>query len=227
MAGVQHQPGPRQSNSHIMALLSLKVLLLAFFILLNALATFEDERSTAVLDSVREAFRGVVPAQENYAEEVAAIGIHDGPEDVVEALGRLFDNTLPITQRTDAANSRILQIDFSVEDFFLAQGSLVAGEGLDTLRAIAAVLSDQRFATEDYRVDLLYGLSGAETGLEGRAIPLRRAGALVRTLERERIPSDRLSAGLMPSFAGRLRLHFTFLSPPDENEEAATGENLQ
>ena len=138
-----------------------------------------------------------------------------------------------LTQRVQRADRKaaIVEIDHPTtgvdEQAARIVWILVAGEGLDTLRAIAAVLSDQRFATEDYRVDLLYGLSGAETGLEGRAIPLRRAGALVRTLERERIPSDRLSAGLMPSFAGRLRLHFTFLSPPDENEEAATGENLQ
>ena len=44
MAGVAQQPGRRQSNSHIVALLSLKILLLAFFILLNALASFEDNR---------------------------------------------------------------------------------------------------------------------------------------------------------------------------------------
>lgn len=225
MAGVQHQPGPRQSNSHIMALLSLKVLLLAFFILLNALASFEDERSTAVLDSVREAFRGVVPAQKNYSEKAAAVAILDGPEDVLEALGRLFDDSLPITRQNAAANSRNLQIDLPVEDFFLSQGSLVAGEGLDTLRAIAVVLTDQRFAGEDYRVDLLYGLPASGSGLEGHALALRRAGALVRVLERERIPSARLSAGLMPSFPGQLRLHFTFSTPRDDDGAAATGGN--
>ena len=222
MAGVQHQPGPRQSNSHIMALLSLKVLLLAFFILLNALANFEDKRSTAVLDSVREAFRGVVPAQESFSVEVAAVGVLDGPEDVVEALGRLFDDTLPITQQTDSANSRILQIDLPVADFFLERGSLVAGEGLDTLRAIAVVLTDERFAGEDYRVDLLYGLPGAASGLDGQALALRRAGALVRALEQESIPSARLSAGLLPSFGGQIRLHFTFSAPQADDDNAAT-----
>ena len=34
-----------------------------FFILLNALSSFEEERRAAVVDSVREAFQGLVPAE--------------------------------------------------------------------------------------------------------------------------------------------------------------------
>jgi len=196
-----------------MALLSLKVLLLAFFILLNALASFEAVRSTAVLDSVREAFRGVVPASQNFSAENAALGVMDGQEDVVEALGRLFDDTLPIVQRTDAANSRVLQVDVPVESFFVERSTLVGGEGLDTLRAIAAVLTDDRFAKEDYRVDILYGLAGSGSGFQGQSLAVRRAGALVRTLERETVPSARLSGGLLPSFRGQVRIHFTFPDP--------------
>lgn len=216
MAGVQHRPGRQQSNSHIMALLSLKVLLLAFFILLNALANFETERSTAVLDSVREAFRGVVPAQQSLSAETAALGVMDSPENVVEALGRLFDDTLPIVERSDAAGGRVLQVDLPIDGFFVESGALVAGEGLDTLRAIAAVLSDRRFAGEDYRLDVLYGLSGTGSGLEGQSLAIRRAGALVGVLEDEDLPANRLSTGLLPSFPGEVRLHFTFPEPSAE-----------
>ncbi len=212
MAGVQHQPGPRQSNSHIMALLSLKVLLLAFFILLNALSSFEVERSTAVIDSVREAFRGVVPAQESMSAAEAALDVMEGSEDVVEALGRLFDDSLPLVESEDAANSRFLQIDIPISDFFSGDSAVITGQALDTLGAIAAVLTDSRFANQDYRVDLLYGLEGPDSGIEGRLPAMRRAAALVTALEAEALPSARLSAGFMPSFPGSVRIHFTF--PP-------------
>ncbi|NIA69445.1 hypothetical protein HBA54_12665 [Pelagibius litoralis] len=219
MAGVQHHTGQRQSNSHIMALLSLKVLLLAFFILLNALSSFEVERSTAVLDSVREAFRGVVPAQQSVSIGAAGLGVMDGSDDVVEALGRLFDETLPIVESNDSANNRILQIDMPIADFFADGSAVIDGEALDTLAAIAVVLSDNRFAGEDYRVDLLYGLAGGSSDSQGRLLALRRAGALVTALEREALPPARLSTGLLPSFADSIRIHFTL--PPARDGGAA------
>lgn len=208
-----------------MALLSLKVLLLAFFILLNALASFESNRSTAVLDSVREAFRGVVPSQQSLSADNAALGILDNAESVMEALGRLFDDSLPITQRSDAAGARILQVDIPIESFFAERSAELGGEGLDTLRAIAAVLTDERFADEDYKVDVLYGLAGTGSGFQGQALAVRRTGALVRTLERETLPSARLSGGLLPSFGGQVRIHFTFSGPETGQAGSATGEN--
>src|SRR3546814_4588433 len=89
MAGAAPQPKNRQSNSHIVALLSLKILLLAFFILLNALATFQEERSSAVVDSVRDAFQGLLPVGRRGAADPGGVGLFDGGEDIVDNLMRL------------------------------------------------------------------------------------------------------------------------------------------
>ncbi len=207
-----------------MALLGLKVLLLAFFILLNALASFETERSTAVLDSVREAFRGVVPAQQSYTAESAALGFMESPETVVEALGRLFDDTLPIVQRNDAAEGRVLQVDLPIDSFFGERSVIVGGEGMDLLRSIATVLRDDRFAAENYQVDVLYGLTGPDSGSQIQSMTVRRAGVLVRALEGEGLPATRLSAGLLPSFNGRVRIQFTFFDPASPAADGTPGE---
>ena len=208
-----------------MALLSLKVLLLAFFILLNALANFETERSTAVLDSVRNVFRGVVPAQQSVSIDTAALGILGNPENVVEALGRLFDDTLPVVQRDVAGEGRVFQVDLPADSLFAEGSATVGGEGLDTMRAIAVVLTDERFAGQDYEVDVLYGLTGAGSGVQGQALAVRRAGALVRVLEREALPSARLSGGLLPSFGGQVRIHFTFPEPEEADADGAAAED--
>ena len=206
-----------------MALLSLKVLLLAFFILLNALAEFETERSTAVLDSVRQAFRGVVPAHESVSEEIAALEILDGAEDITDALGRLFDDSLPVVERETPGGSRSLQVDIPSNELFAPNSIVLSGEGLDLLTAIASVLADPRFSAGTYQLDVLYGVSGRGEDLGSRLLPVRRAGALVRSLEREDVPSARLSAGLLPSFAGQVRLHF-ILSPPAADGAAPAAE---
>src|SRR3546814_8581754 len=110
MAGAAPQPKNRQSNSHIVALLSLKILLLAFFILLNALATCQEERSSAVVDSVRDAFQGLLPVGRRGAADPGGVGLFDGGEDIVDNLMRLFGNDLPLVELPASSCARLLQV---------------------------------------------------------------------------------------------------------------------
>ncbi len=217
MAGVAQQPGPPRSgrgksNSHIVALLSLKILLLAFFILLNSLATFEDNRRTAVVDSVRQAFQGILPNQINQSQRPAALEMLDGAKEAVDELRRLFSENLPIVERRESTDSWKLRLDMPVDDLFAADGDELMPEGTETLRVIAGVLSDERFGALNYRIDLLYGLSGGVSGFAGNEAALARAGALVRALERQGLPPARLSTGFLPDFEGQARFHFTIES---------------
>lgn len=218
MAGVAKQPAPRQSSSHIVALLSLKILLLAFFILLNALSTFEEEKRSAVVDSVREAFQGVLPSPVNLRRSPAALDVFKGAEDVIDELHQLFGGDLPIVERQDSPGTWTLQVDIPESDLF-ADGSreLVPG-GAETLRLIAGVLGDPTVDRPAYRLDLLYGVEGRNSGLEGHRETLARAGVLVRHLERQGLEAPRLSAGLLPSFAGQVRFYFTIQvdAPPTD-----------
>lgn len=209
MAGVAKQPASRQSSSHIVALLSLKILLLAFFILLNALSSFEEDKRSAVVDSVREAFQGVLPASVNLRRSPAALDLLKGAEDVIDELHQLFGGDLPIVERQDSPGTWTLQVDIPESDLF-AEGSLeLVPDGAETLRLIAGVLSDPAVERPTYRLDLLYGVQGPNSGLEGHREALARAGKLVRQLERQGLETPRLSTGLLPSFAGQVRFYFT------------------
>ncbi len=227
MAGVAKQPAQRQSSSHIVALLSLKILLLAFFILLNALSTFEEEKRSAVVDSVREAFQGVLPAPVNLSRSPAALDIFKGAEEVIDELHQLFGGDLPIVERRDSPGSWTLQVDIPESDLFSEGGRELVPDGAETLRLIAGVLVDPTVARPSYRLDLLYGIEGRNSGLEGHRAALARAGVLVRELERQGLEAPRLSTGLLPSFAGQVRLYFTIqldaLRP--EGPAAGAGEN--
>jgi hypothetical protein len=224
MAGVASQPGHRQSNSHIFALLSLKILLLAFFILLNALASFEVERRDAVVDSVRDAFQGLLPAERSLGPEQAGLGILQGAENVIDSLNQLFADNLPLVERPDSAGAWTLKVDLPVDDLFVDRGSDITPDGAETLRLIAGVLSDPRSTRPGYRVDVLYGLDGRSSGLAGNRQALARAGALVRALQDQGLDPARLSAGLMPALPGKVRIHFTIqLEPPAPAAGAAQG----
>ena len=74
-SGAARRPGARQGDPNVVALLSLKLILLGFFILLNALSEYEESRTRMVLESVNEAFNGRVDAL------VAALARCFGPTD--------------------------------------------------------------------------------------------------------------------------------------------------
>ena len=211
MAGVARQPGlPRsgekQSNSHVVALLSLKILLLAFFILLNALSTFEEERRAAVVDSVREAFRGIVPAEYSVTSTPAGSDVFEGAEGTYAALKQLFSTNLELVEDRNASGALTLQVDLAVADLFVEQGVALRPEGDEVLRIVAGVLGERRRAGAGYQIDILYGID-ADDRDSGAAVI--RAGALVRQLESLGLKPEHLSAGLMPGLRDRVRLHFT------------------
>ena len=118
MLGASPQHTPRQGNSYIVALLSLKVLLLAFFILLNSLASFEAERGSAVVDSVREAFQGLLPAEHSASINPSGLGLLKGGDDVVDALKQLFGRALPLVELPITSGARVLQLDLAAADLY-------------------------------------------------------------------------------------------------------------
>lgn len=229
-AGPPHLGSPHggqgQSNGNIIALLSLNILLLAFFILLNSLSTFEEERRDAVMDSVRQAFQGLVPADRNLQDSPAAADLFEGAAEAADSLNQLFGDDLPLVERRDAAGRWTLQADLPVADLFADDGAALSPDGAETLRLIAGVMADPRFAGAGYQIDVLYGLAGSASGIEGNRAAMARAGVLVRELAGEDIPAERLSAGLLPALPGRVRFHFTIgmdASAPDDIDRDGGG----
>src|SRR3546814_12558374 len=96
---------------------------------------------------------------------------------------RTFGHVLSLVVLPASSGARVLQIDVPVTDLFDAEGSAVSPEGAETLSLVAGVLADPRFADQQARVDVLYGLSRAASGLADNRGPRLPAAALVRVRE--------------------------------------------
>jgi len=208
MAGGSPQSTQGQGNGNVIALLSLNILLLAFFILLNSMATFEEERRNAVVESVREAFQGLLPAERNLSDLQAGVDVFEGASDAIDSLHQLFGDNLPLVESEDDSGRWIMKIDMPVADLFSDEGDALRPDGAETLRLIAGVLTDPQLAAPGYQVDVLYGLSGTASGVQGNREAMRRAAALVRELQSQGMAAEHLSAGLLPDFPDRVRFHF-------------------
>ena len=112
----------RRSDPNVIALLSLKLVLLGSFILLNALADFEEHRTRTVLDSVNEAFNGRIEAPESLAPFAAALGPLEQGNAMMDEVGRLFQSLIPAVRSDHAAERGRLQLELPAETLFRAGG---------------------------------------------------------------------------------------------------------
>ena len=202
-------------NANIVAMLSLKLLLLAFFILLTTISKFEEERSRAVMYSVAVAFAGAVPATEGRAVPDAGIGALDQQASLSEQIRALFRQTLPLVEVETAADGRVLRLEVRARDLFaMGQSDLRPQRGL-LLRRLANALTDPRRGPGLYTVEVLHAVPPGD-GATATRLPAARSGTVVRSLSALGVPSDRLSTGLWPTRGDPGRIAFEISLPMEE-----------
>ena len=202
-------------NANIVALLSLKLLLLAFFILLSTISKFEEERSRAVMYSVAMAFAGAVPATEGRNVPDAGIGALDRQASLSDRIRALFRQTLPLVEVETAASGRVLRLEVRASDLFaMGQSDLRPQRGI-LLRRLANALSDPARGPGLYTVDVLHAVPPGDDAPATR-LPAARSGTIVRSLAGLGVPADRLSTGLWPTHGNPGRIAFEITLPMEE-----------
>ncbi|WP_119168035.1 hypothetical protein [Algihabitans albus] len=197
------------SDPNIVALLSLKLLLLAFFILLTAISDFEEEKVVLVVGSINDAFDGQVLAEEDLSPTDAALGPISGSAQLAARVGNLFSSTLPAVRvdRNDILGE--LRIELTTDSLFRnGEPELQAGPAVLFSR-LARALGPERPDAVDARLEVLIGVPRNDLSLiasRPSELALRRAGILARDLARRGVPSADLSVGLLPGLEGRTRL---------------------
>ena len=121
--------------------LSLFLLLLAFFILLNALSTYEETRSRKVIQSVASTFQTQV-ARRNVREIlISTLGPVPQPEEVMAEVERLWITAIPLTEVTVLSEGRIMQFEMPAHDLFIGGQTDVREDRKDLIKASAQALA--------------------------------------------------------------------------------------
>jgi hypothetical protein len=210
MRRAARQLGGRRGDPGIVALLSLKLLLLGFFILLNALSQFEDQRARQVLESVNEAFNGRVQASERHAPVASGLGALEQTRAMIRTVDRLFRSLIPAVRSEVSASGGHLLLELPAETLFQPAGvPLQPGRDL-LLRRFAMALADEGRIGLDYEVELLHGVPDGALATRSAApsggLEVRRLGALARQLVRLGVPAKKLSVALLPGRPGKVQL---------------------
>jgi hypothetical protein len=193
---IAHRRETRSAGT-IMLLLSLKLILLAFFILLTTMSTFEADRSRQVLESVAAKFVGKVPATEGLDTPDAALDALEGAESLVLQLKTLFRQTVPVVEVTESADGRLLRLEMPATSLFDPRSTAFATGRTAFLTRVADVLTGTDGGRRFRELRFAHAYPAAATVGED-ALAVLRGGAFVRQLDRQGIAADKLSVGLWP-----------------------------
>ena len=116
MKEIKTEANPDSGN---IIFLSLFLLLLAFFILLNALATIEETKSREVLTSVAATFRSVVDSETQAQILISDLGLTPETHEVLEALEQLWITSVPVTRVERLTRGQVLQLTVPANELFL------------------------------------------------------------------------------------------------------------
>ena len=201
-----------QSDPNVIALLSLKLLLLAFFILLNALSVIEDEKQRVVIDSVSQAFDGRIQAYKNLSEQAAGAGQLSGARELANELADLLDATLPAIRLNEGAENSEVRVELPSSMLF-ARGATELNPGRDQLlRRLTKALLDANGKGAAFLLEVRHGVpENALKRLDGaqqRSVELRRLGHLAQLAADAGLPRERLATGLEIGRPGAVFLNF-------------------
>lgn len=123
--------------------LSLFLLLLAFFILLNALATFETHRAQAVVRSVQNTFQSRMEPEMRAEVIVPTLGVDPEPEAVTEELEKIWLTAFPLATVDQLQPGRTFQLTMQYSDLFEPDSAEIRPDRVALMRATAMVLANR------------------------------------------------------------------------------------
>lgn len=185
--------------------LSLFLLLLAFFILLNALSTIEPGRSNRVLESVQRAF----PAA--FRTPLGDSVLEADPGQVIGAatrarIGAIFQQVLPVAQVTIEPDGNPIFVSAPVARIYAPGSGGMTPVGEQLASRLAPLLASPP-AGSVLELDILFAVAPGERG----AARVARAGAVADVAERfGRLGIDPalIAAGLEPAPTDTVRFVF-------------------
>ena len=214
-------PPPSDSGSNsLISLLSLKLLLLAFFILLNALSDLEALKVRAVLESVTKAFDGRLNVESNITVRGAAEGPLDGADLMLVEIGELFQDMLPAVSKENTSTSSVMVLELPIGTFFARTSSRLQAGRSRLLDRLAEKLVEFEAAGVPFAVGLFHGRrSGSDVPEDLR---VERVSVLVQGLLARGLSWDRLSFGFYDAPAESFRLELRIAEGGGPSD--ATGE---
>jgi hypothetical protein len=212
--GFKSGSGSAPKDQHgTVVLMSLYLILVAFFVMLNSMAQLEESRMEDAMGSVKAEFRNellivdagpTIPLDSGLSVAVATY--HD-------EVRRVFEDNLPIDHVDPERRGDILSFAVPADDLFRPGEVAARPRGRTFLAAMADSLMRARPGLRA-EVEMVLGTGVALPdnntggGDEGAAFELHRATSLAHALRRRGVGAAAISTGLVPGDPGQVLFIF-------------------
>jgi hypothetical protein len=209
------------ANATILIYLSLFLLLLVFFIVLNTHSTPRDYRVRAALGSVERSFaaqpEGADRTESSPGQGSVALIALAG----LKRLGELFETDLAVVKVDQVGHGRLMVVSMAADDLFQGDRAFVRPERLGLLDRVAREIGEHGGVRFDMDFLVAVGTEPAASGSAGD--PVARAAALARALIADRAPAEAISVGIEPGRTGSARFLFSARFPGEPHGGAVGG----
>ncbi|MTI11238.1 hypothetical protein [Curvivirga aplysinae] len=214
--------------------LSLFLLLLAFFILLNTLSTFEEAKARKVIKSVTSTFKTELINETKAQIMISTVGPVPEANRVINDVEKLWVTAVPIAEVETLRDGSVMQMTVPTREIFVVGEIALRADRLDLIRDTAAIL-EKPFEGNVLELQFMLGVDSLErlkttlpkiVGTEvdetvnpeeinldepdedNRSLAFARTGVVAQQLITEGAPKSGISIGLMHGDPKVARMRF-------------------
>jgi flagellar motor protein MotB len=191
-------PSP-PSNGAVALFLALYLLLLAFFILLNTISTFEEVKTREVQESLSSAFASILPPTTSLQTVTSIEGPTVSAQETQSKLGHLFETAIKVVRVEVIQPGKLMEVIMHVDQLFDNNSILIRERQSDFMRQLAEVLADED-GYASYEMEMVMGSQIEDKGtiqIENN-LQIAQAGSFARELIDVGAPEDRFFVGIDP-----------------------------
>ncbi|WP_338187880.1 hypothetical protein [Thalassospira tepidiphila] len=191
-------PSP-PTNGAVALFLALYLLLLAFFILLNTISTFEEVKTREVQESLSSAFAAILPPTTSLQTVTSIEGPTVSAQETQDKLGHLFETAIKVVRVEVIQPGKLMEVIMHVDQLFDTNSILVRERQADFMHQLAEVLADDD-GYASYEMEMVMGSQIEDKGtiqIENN-LQIAQAGSFARELTDVGAPEDRFFVGIDP-----------------------------
>ena len=198
---------PKETGSYL--LLSLFLLLLSFFALLNALATVEESKARDVLTSLATTFGTVVEPRQSTELYISSLGAVRSPKELLKEVERLW-STQVIDSRIEVLSpGNYLQLVFPANELFVGGEPVVRSDRKDLIRSVAGGLSAR---STEFTSHLQFVMSSGDISVDQlhqkETLAMARTAAFANSLIGFGASEESISIGIRRGDRRKIRMRF-------------------
>lgn len=197
------------TNSSILQFLSLYLLVLAFFILLVTISTFEPVKSDAVMVSLNSAFKSVRPVRTDLTVFTSKSGPIIASEQFMQEVENLFAAALGVTRVETVQPGRVMRVTMDTDSLFDPDSTNIRESQIELVDRMIASLSGRPRGFH-FDMEFVIGNRAAPDrtlSLEP-TLEMTRAGEFAKQFLARGVPPDAISIGIRQGDPDELVLWF-------------------